>query len=110
MKSLNITLILILLLAPLVANADGENDSSAPTAPSAVATPGSDASFDKRLPPVYPGERVSDNGKEIKVWSTAGPVPVSPAPEPFEHKIDDRDLSNLVGGVVVDQRDRKIDR
>lgn len=32
---------------------------------------------DKRLPPVIPGESVSDGKKSMKMWSTAGPVPVT---------------------------------
>jgi hypothetical protein len=37
----------------------------------------SDATFDKRLPPVFPGETISDGKRKMKVWSTSGPVPVS---------------------------------
>lgn len=36
----------------------------------------SDASFDKRLPPVLPGERLKDSGTVTRVWSTSGPVVV----------------------------------
>lgn len=63
----------------------------------------SDASFDKRLPPVLPGERMNDSGHEMRVWSTAGEVPVSQAPEPFKDKqlIDDF-VSNK--GIIVDDR------
>lgn len=35
---------------------------------------------DSRLPPVLPGESVERGGKRHKVISTAGPVPVAPAP------------------------------
>lgn len=49
--------------------------------PRPVLTPGSDASFDKRLPPVLPGEEVSDGKETMKVWSSSGPVPVGEAPE-----------------------------
>jgi hypothetical protein len=38
----------------------------------------SDAQFDRRLPPVLPGERISDGEKTVKVWTTVGPVPVVP--------------------------------
>ena len=46
--------------------------------------PGSDASFDKRLPPVYAGEYVKDGARKKRVWSTSGPVvgrsaPVAPS-------------------------------
>ena len=44
----------------------------------------SDSSFDKRLPPVFPGEVVGDSGTKMKVWSTSGPVPVAEAPEPWK--------------------------
>ncbi len=33
---------------------------------------GSAASFDKRLPPVIPGEEISHEGQKMNVWSTAG--------------------------------------
>lgn len=64
---------------------------------------GSDAQFDKRLPPVLPGEEVRDGKKVIKVWSTAGSVSVGnvpqapPAPDPWGKNIGQV-------GVVVDQR------
>ncbi len=45
---------------------------------------GSDAQFDKRLPPVLPGEEVRDGEHKMKIWSTSGPVPVGPAPRPFD--------------------------
>ena len=41
---------------------------------------GSAASFDKRLPPVIPGEEIQDGDKKIKVWSTSGGVSVSAPP------------------------------
>lgn len=40
------------------------------------------AVIDKRLPPVIPGQTVSDGTRKIKVWSTSGPVPVSPPAAP----------------------------
>lgn len=34
--------------------------------------------YDKRLPPVLPGEEVvTESGQKMKVWSSAGPVPVN---------------------------------
>lgn len=56
-------------------------------APAESATPSppslhSDAQFDKRLPPVLPGERLSDDGRPIKVWSSSGPVPVGTVAQP----------------------------
>jgi hypothetical protein len=69
---------------------------------------------DKRLPPVVPGESVSDGKKSMKVWSTAGPVPVtkldrdvdSPnfepprAPRPNRRK----NINDLPVNVIVDGR------
>lgn len=38
---------------------------------------------DDRLPPVLPGEEVvTQNGQKMRVWSSAGPVPVNPQPTP----------------------------
>jgi hypothetical protein len=69
-----------------------------------------DAQVDKRLPPVYPGEEVSDGKRTIKVWSTSGPVPVSEAPEPF-HRPSLKEYGMENGGVEVyefrDRRDRR---
>lgn len=67
---------------------------------------GSDASFDKRLPPVLPGEEVNDSGKRMKVWSTTGGVPVSGAPEVGGHphrRVKDID-------VIIDGRDKRPER
>ncbi len=47
-----------------------------------------------------PGEEVkTKTGQKLKVWSTRGPVPVSPAPEPFDKK---NEIDNLE--VIVDDR------
>ncbi len=36
---------------------------------------------DPRLPPVLPGEEVvTESGQRMRVWSSAGPVPVNPRP------------------------------
>lgn len=69
----------------------------------------SDASFDKRLPPVYPGELVKDSGKKKRVWSTSGPVPVSEEPEPWNNgKVRDREPIAPNGvSVILDQRKAK---
>lgn len=38
---------------------------------------------DPRLPPVLPGEEiVTESGQRMRVWSSAGPVPVNPRPTP----------------------------
>ncbi len=54
-----------------------------------------------------PGEEVvTPTGKKLKVWSTKGPVKVSPPPRPF----DDPSRSQLPPGIIVDgtvlQRER----
>ena len=65
----------------------------------------SDASFDKRLPPVLPGEQVNDSGRKMKVWSTAGPVPVSSAPpEPYQENQIRNTERIMGGGVIIDRR------
>ena len=46
-----------------------------------VAVTGSAASFDKRLPPVIPGESIKHNGRSMRVWSSSGPVPVGQVPQ-----------------------------
>ena len=39
--------------------------------------------YDKRLPPVLPGEEVTtEGGRKMRVWSSSGPVPVNPRPTP----------------------------
>jgi len=74
--------LLIALLTAARAQADGETDRGREPAAKPTPNQASDASFDKRLPPVLPGEEVSDSGRTMKVWSTAGPVTVSSPPEP----------------------------
>lgn len=61
---------------------------------------GSAASFDKRLPPVIPGEEISDGKHTIKVWSTSGDVhgleapPTPYIPSTVNIIVDDRHHSN----------------
>ena len=43
---------------------------------------GAVAPFDKRMPPVIPGEEVHSGRKTIKVWSTSGSVSASEPPAP----------------------------
>lgn len=39
--------------------------------------------YNTRLPPVMPGEEiVTETGQRMRVWSSAGPVPVNPRPTP----------------------------
>lgn len=86
-KIIFLALILSCFSTKLFADGTDADGFAAPKAPAA----GSDAQFDKRLPPVLPGEEVKDGKQTLKVWSTTGGVPVSQAPEPW------RD-SNLRGG------------
>jgi hypothetical protein len=60
--------------------------------------------YDPRLPAVMPGEEiVTETGQKMKVWSSAGPVPVNPRPTPQQLPTG----SNGAGvGVIVDTRDR----
>lgn len=109
----------LLFVFPTLASADGTTMNSdaaalfgekAPATASATVAPGSDAQFDKRLPPVLPGEVVNDSGKKTKVWSTSGPVPVAEAPEPWKERrrnhaleVTEDGQGNI--GVIVDRRD-----
>ena len=74
----------------------------------------SDASFDKRLPPVLAGEVVNDSGRMKRVWSTSGPVPVSDAPEPWKKNLTGQGNGAGIGvgniGVIVDRNSRKSKR
>ena len=94
--------IVALLFVPLIAFADGERDSFRVPQDNAEISK-ADAQFDKRLPPVLPGEEVSDGKNKMKVWSSSGPVPVGRAPEPWAEPGKTR-ISPEVG-VVIDQRE-----
>lgn len=92
------------LFAPMTqALADGEPASNQESSTST----GSDAQFDKRLPPVIPGEEVSDGKNKIKMWSTTGPVPVGEAPEPW--KKDVQEIAPGGVGVIVDRDENRRD-
>lgn len=97
----------LLVAVPAILNAQQNQPAVKPSVlANAPVNKASDASFDKRLPPVLPGERVNDNGRDMRVWSTAGEVPVSQAPQPFE----DRQLIEDVlrnPGIFVDERGRQ---
>lgn len=70
----------------------------------------SNASFDKRLPPVLPGEVVNDGHSKTKVWSTSGPVPGSAppsAPQAPAVKSSAAEAWPGIGSVIVDQRGDK---
>lgn len=66
-KGMSIAVTFFLIAFPCFA--DGHKDN-----PDEQVNTASDASFDKRLPPVLPGEEVNDSGKRMKVWSTSGSV------------------------------------
>jgi hypothetical protein len=63
--------------------------------------------LDRRLPPVLPGQVVEVDGQKIKVWSSAGPVPVSRARRARE-EYERRKYEDLTGevDVIVDGRKR----
>lgn len=55
---------------------------------------------DPRLPPVMPGEEiVTQTGQKMRVWSSAGPVPVNPQPTPQQFN------NGYGGGIIIDGRD-----
>ncbi len=54
--------------------------------------------FDKRLPPLMPGEEVQTENGKMKVWSSSGPVPMN-APT-----IDERINNSDSFDVIVDKR------
>lgn len=81
MKMLILAIFLLISVPSSLADAPGEPGGDAQREdwvvnkePSGAGPKGSDASFDKRLPPVYPGERINDSGKPARVWSTSGSV------------------------------------
>lgn len=90
----------ILIFGSFAVSAD-----SAKSAPDKPAT-----TFDKRLPPVMPGETVlTEQGDKIKVWSSAGPVPVQQQPQqqgsgPIGVIVDGRNPSSPINGTVNDRR------
>lgn len=68
----------------------------------------SEAQFDKRLPPVLPGEELSDGKNTMKVWSTTGPVPVAQPPQPWNQNSNQGTVNyGQTGsvGVIIDRRD-----
>lgn len=102
--------ILPVLLVLLTAGSAYCDDGSSGAVRQGEVPPGSEsesaASFDKRLPPVLPGEEVRDGKKKMKVWSTSGPVPVNndaaAAPEPWK-KSGEVNLGEV--GVIIDRED-----
>lgn len=106
-STISIVLALLVMMThrPPEARADGTVQGTIADARRAAPGPGSDASFDKRLPPVYPGEQVNDSGKTLRVWSSSGPVPVSDAPAaPRPGAIGLQQPPEGLAGVIVDAR------
>lgn len=61
---------------------------------------GTSKQYDPRLPPVLPGELiVTEEGERMRVWSSSGPVPVNPPPQPQAFG-----TAGGLAGVVVDAR------
>jgi hypothetical protein len=108
-----LSLFSLVTLGTAQARADAAYDPQAEQAPlpSPERAPEFNPRADPRLPPVLPGEEVSVGGKRMRLWSTSGPVPVSPAAQapaaaqvPGEGLAPNVDLGGL--GVIVDQRPR----
>jgi hypothetical protein len=67
----------VVLFGAALARADS---TGLPGQPAGGITPSS-KQYDKRLPPVLPGEEiVTETGQRMRVWSSSGPVPVNPPP------------------------------
>ena len=101
----------ILSLISTSAQADGggpPNDSF--TVTTQESTTSKTEKLDPRLPPTLPGETVSRNGKKMRVWSSAGPVPVDnapAAPEPWQNqnRPPTQQTQIPLGGVILDRRE-----
>jgi hypothetical protein len=90
------------LCAPPCAGADdaGSVPTVVPEAAVRVSNSGTSKQYDKRLPPVLPGELVvTEEGERMRVWSSAGPVPVNPPPQPQPLA-----GNGALPGVIVDNR------
>lgn len=59
---------------------------------------------DPRLPAVLPGEEiVTETGQKMRVWSSAGPVPVNPMPTPQQIFGNGTNGGGL--GIIIDGRE-----
>lgn len=97
----------MLVSSPLSsAFADGEQNGGNGSSIVSEGTKTSKQLYDKRLPPVIPGQEVQANGKKMNVWSTSGGVPVSQPPQPWHAESGDVHINGNGVGVVVDSRDR----
>lgn len=98
------TMIAALFVCTSPVSADGADEISQPgQLPELSRERESAASFDRRLPPVIPGEQIRDGNRSMSVISTAGEV----APYDKSVRAPQADMpANLagVGGVIVDQR------
>jgi hypothetical protein len=112
---LSTALTLLTLVIPVSARADGAPDTFNQVTDDQVSAEvikplpqGSNASFDKRLPPVIPGEVIDGPGGKIKVWSSAGPLavatPPSPPTPPAAPALGDGSADVGSVGVFIDRR------
>jgi hypothetical protein len=92
MKATSLTLSLFAVgMLGLASNSTALADSTSLPGVGGVSTP-TTRQYDKRLPPVLPGEEiVTETGQRMRVWSSSGPVPINPPPQPQQ----------LGGGVPV---------
>ena len=91
-KSIFLCSTLIYLISPSLALAEDSNEID------------SDSSE-----PAYPGEiKDTKNGKQVKLWSTKGPVPVSKAAQPFQNPKDQTIPNNVF--LNVDGRQNSLTR
>lgn len=93
--------LLTAVFIPFVAFADGKDSEGKGVVDKSA------ASFDKRLPPVIPGETIRDNeDRKIKVWSSTGPVVGQKAPDAPQAA---GSSSGIPAGttVIVDQREEE---
>lgn len=89
----------ILLAGSQAALADQAGDGS-PASNSPTTSNPTTRQNDPRLPPVMPGEEiVTETGQKMRVWSSAGPVPVNPQPTAQQFN------NGYGGGIIIDGRD-----
>lgn len=95
-----------LFFAPPAAFGDGEPSGTSQSR-NLIYTP-TTRQYNDRLPPVLPGEEVvTETGQKMRVWSSAGPVPVNqqPTPQPLPGGRAVQDAQSAGGvGVIVDSR------
>jgi hypothetical protein len=97
--TLTLSIATIILCAPRYVLADGRA-----VQPQQAQRP-TTRQYDQRLPPVMPGEEiVTETGQKMRVWSSAGPVPVNPRPTP--QPLPGNGVAGGGIGVIVDGRDR----